>query len=119
MMNPVPDPLEDALERLRRDVPLQPESVRAEVWRRIARAEGPAAVGEPWWRRLEAAFRRPAFAAALVAASVLLGLFLAEVRLNRLHHDRTAALEREYLLLLDPLASAPDLPRARSRGPSP
>jgi hypothetical protein len=114
-MTPAPDPLEAALEALRRETPVQPESVRAEVWRRIALAEAAARLREPWWRRLEAAFVRPAFAVAFVAASLLLGLFLAEIRVSRLREARTVMLEREYLELLDPLASAPNLPRAQPR----
>jgi len=102
-MNRPPDPLDAALEALRARPPVQPESVQHEVWRRIAHGEGASpAEPLPWWHRLEAAFARPAFAAAFVAACLLLGLFLAEVRLTRLQAERTAALEQSYLRLVDP-----------------
>lgn len=103
-MNSAPDPLDSALEALRQGTPSQPESVQHEVWRRIAHGEQ-AAQAETlhWWTRVETAFARPAFAAAFVAACVLLGLFLAEVRVARLQAERTAALEQNYLRLVDPL----------------
>jgi hypothetical protein len=114
-MNTPHDPLESALEALRTSAPAQPESVQREVWRRIAHGEHAApAEPLPWWHRLEAAFSRPAFAAAFVAACLLLGLFLAEMRLTRLHAQRTAALEQSYLSLIDPTFRAADQPRAQT-----
>ena len=116
-MNTTPDPLDDALEALRVRTPAQPDSVQAEVWRRIAHGERAAPVEEmPWWHRLEVAFTRPAFAAAFLAACLLLGLFLAEMRLTRLQTERTAALEESYLRLIDPMfriAAETDAPRAQ------
>lgn len=113
-MNHTPDPLDAALEALRASTPTQPESVQHEVWRRIAHGENATpAAPLPWWHRLEAAFARPAFAAAFVAACLLLGLFLAEMRLTRLQAERTAALEQSYLRLVDPLFRSPDSPRAQ------
>lgn len=115
-MNHPPDPLDTALEALRTSTPTQPESVQHEVWRRIAhgaQADPGEAEAQPWWRRLEAAFARPAFAAAFVAACLLLGLFLAEMRLTRLQAERTAALEQSYLRLVDPLFRTTDTPRAQ------
>ncbi len=103
-MNSTPDPLDSALEALRLGTPPQPESVQHEVWRRIAHGEQAAQTETlHWWTRVEATFARPAFAAAFVAACVLLGLFLAEVRVARLQSERTAALEQNYLRLVDPL----------------
>ncbi len=71
-----------------------------------------------WGRVLRAPHKvaRPAFAAAFVAACLLLGLFLAEIRLTRLQAERTAALEQSYLRLVDPLfrASESDTPRAQT-----
>ena len=108
-MNHAPDPLDAAFEALRSSTPPQPESVQFEVWRRIAHGEQVATVENlPWWRRLEITFARPAFAAAFVAACLLLGLFLAEVRLTRLQAERTAALEANYLRLVDPLFRTSD-----------
>jgi len=113
-MSPTSDPLDAAVHALREATPPQPESVQQEVWRRIAHAEPtPSPSVLPWWRRLEAAFAHPAFATAFVAACLLLGLFLAEVRLNHLHRERTVSLERSYLQLIDPLLNATDLPRAQ------
>lgn len=115
-MNHAPDPLDNALEALRASTPPQPESVQLEVWRRIAHGEQSTATSGvlPWWRRLEEAFTRPAFAAAFVAACLLLGLFLAEIRVTRLQAERTAALERNYLSLIDPtFRSTETTPRAR------
>ncbi len=113
-MNSTPDPLESALEALRLATPPQPESVQREVWRRIAHGEQAGqSIDLPWWRRLESAFTHPAFATAFVAACLLLGLFLAEVRLTHLERERTAALEQSYLQLIDPLLNATNLPRAQ------
>lgn len=114
-MNIPHDPLESALDALRTSTPAQPESVQHEVWRRIAHGEHAAPPESlPWWHQLEAAFSRPAFAAAFVAACLLLGLFLAEIRLTRLHAERTAALEQSYLSLIDPTFRVSDTPRAQN-----
>lgn len=112
-MSSPPDPLDAALQALSAATPRQPDSVLREVWRRIAHAESAHPLrNQSWWQRIETAFAHPAFATAFVAACLLLGLFLAEVRLNRAHHARTAALERSYLQLVDPLLTATNLPRA-------
>jgi hypothetical protein len=73
-----------------------------EVWRRIAVVDGR---GErpSFLARIEAAFLQPSFAVAFVAACMLLGLFLAEVRLARLHAERGAQIAHSYLRLIDPL----------------
>lgn len=115
-MNSAPDPLDAALEALHASTPPQPESVQKEVWRRIAHGEQTSAPETlAWWHQIEAAFARPAFAAAFVAACLLLGLFLAEVRLTRLQAERTAALEQSYLQLVDPMFRiASDLPQAHA-----
>ena len=41
-----------------------------------------------------------------VTSCALLGLFLAEVRLNRQQREHSAALARSYLQLIDPLLKA-------------
>jgi hypothetical protein len=102
-MNEDTDPLDPLLERWRCVPPAQPESVTAEVWRRIAHLESSGEADEPWWCRVGIAFSRPAFAAAFVAACVVFGLFLAEVRLSVIQDERRAQLERSYLELIDPL----------------
>lgn len=119
-MSPAPDPLDAALQALSAETPRQPGSVQREVWRRLAHAEStPTSRTQHGWWRIEAAFAHPAFATVFVAACLLLGLFLAEVRLNRAQHERTAALERGYLQLIDPLLSATHLPRAESAAHQP
>lgn len=60
----------------------------------------------------ETIFLRPAFAAVFVAACVLLGLFLAEVRVTRLHRDRDAQLLESYRRLIDPLLTVVPPPGA-------
>jgi len=113
-MTPSPDPLDDLVKRWGENAPPLPASVRPEVWRRVARAEA-APLKAGWLARLEADFARPAFAGAFIAACTLLGLFLAEVRLSRLHAQRDAQLARSYLTLVDPLfADAAARPRPNS-----
>ena len=77
-----------------------------EVWQRIRAAEG-ADLRAGWRERLEAMFAQPSFAVAFVTACVLLGLFLAELRLSRLQADRNAQLARSYVSLIDPLFESP------------
>jgi uncharacterized membrane protein YciS (DUF1049 family) len=77
----------------------------AEVWRRIAAVE--SRVERPGlFARMEAALARPSFVVAFVAACMLLGLFLAEVRLSRLHAERGVQIAQSYLRLIDPLMDA-------------
>jgi hypothetical protein len=101
IMNSPPDPLDSLLDRWR-ETPEPPPHLEREVWRLIAvndsRAERPGFLA-----RIEAAFLRPSFAVAFVAACMLLGLFLAEMRLARLHAERGAQIAHSYLRLIDPL----------------
>lgn len=76
------------------------------MWRRI-RATPARETPNGWWARVEAVFAPPAFAFVFVTACVLLGLFLAEVRLSRLHAERNMQLARSYLRLIDPLLENP------------
>lgn len=100
------DPLDPLFERWKADTPSLVRSVRSEVWQRIECGEDtPALTGA--WARIELAFSRPAFAAAFIAACVLLGLFLAEARLSDAHARRSAELERSYVSLLDPQLEVP------------
>lgn len=57
--------------------------------------------------QIEAAFSRPSFATAFITACVLLGLFLAEVRITYRENDRAARIEQNYLRLIDPLLVDP------------
>ena len=94
------DPLHELLMRCDR-TPELPAGIAAEVRRRIAAQRHLPEIG--WLTRLETVFARPSFAAAFVAACVLLGLFLAETRLSRLHAARTTQVARSYVQLIDPL----------------
>jgi len=100
-MHPPSDPLDSLLDRWR-EVPEPPPRLTAEVWRRIAVVESdterPGLLA-----RIEAAFARPSFTIAFFAACMLLGLFLAEVRLSRLQAARGVQIAQSYLRLIDPL----------------
>lgn len=111
-MQPPPDPLDTLLERWRAVAPPLDRSVGPEVRRRLGAAQA-ARAGR--WARLEAVFAQRSFAAAFVTACVLLGLFLAEMRLSRLHADRNAELARSYMRLIDPLLENARSP-ARAEG---
>jgi hypothetical protein len=97
-MTPPPDPLDQLLDSWS-EAPEPPSRLSAEVWHRIARAE----TGPNWRAAVEAWFARPPFALLFIACCALLGLFLAELRVNRLESERSAQLARSYLLLIDPL----------------
>lgn len=84
--------------------------VRAEVRRELARAR--AQEDRTWWSRLDQAFSRPSFAITFVAACVLLGLFLAEARVSRLHAEYGAQIARSYVQLIDPLLASETPPPA-------
>jgi hypothetical protein len=107
-MTPPLDPLDPLLDRWS-EVPEPPSRLPADVWHRIAE-EGPRP-GASWQAAVEAWFARPPFALLFIACCALLGLFLAEVRVNRLESERSAQLARSYLLLIDPLlAEKPEPP---------
>src|SRR5689334_12886183 len=96
-----PDPLDPLLDRWRDAAPPPMDSVGPEVWRRIAAVEtGP---NPNFVARLLSELARPAFAVTFAAACVLLGLFLAEVRVSRLQRERNAQMAKSYLQLIDPL----------------
>jgi hypothetical protein len=99
-MIPPPDPLDPLLDRWSEE-PEPPSRLSAEVWNRIARAERESATN--WWTAVEVWFARPPFALLFIACCALLGLFLAEVRVNRLESERSEQLARSYLLLINPL----------------
>lgn len=104
IMHPPFDPLDPLLDRWR-ETPEPPPHMAAEVWRRIASVE--SRVERPGFlARMEAAFARPSFVVAFVAACMLLGLFLAEMRLSRLHAERGVQIAQSYLRLIDPLMDA-------------
>jgi hypothetical protein len=100
-MHPPFDPLDPLLDRWR-ESPEPPAHLNREVWRRIAVLESEADRGG-FLARIEAAFARPSFAITFVAACMLLGLFLAEIRLSNLHAERGVQIAQSYLRLIDPL----------------
>ncbi|ATC63905.1 hypothetical protein CMV30_08050 [Nibricoccus aquaticus] len=103
---PPPDPLDSLLDQWGRGAPSSPGPLAPEVWRRIARMEEP--VKRTFWEMVHGAFARPSFAAAFVAACVLLGLFLAEARRSRLQSEYNRELMQSYLRLIDPLLESAD-----------
>ncbi len=94
------DPLDDLLDRWQPPANLAPD-LRPEIRREIAALR--TTRRGSWLTRLETAFTRPSFAVAFVAACVLLGLFLAEARVSRLHAAYGAEIARNYVQLIDPL----------------
>lgn len=104
-MNVSPDPLDPLLDRWT-ETPGPPPRLSAEVWRRIAVAEGSAGTTEGFRAALEAWFSRPPFATMFLISCALLGLFLAELRVSHLQRERSEQLARSYLQLIDPLLTA-------------
>lgn len=101
-MHPPPDPLDPLLDHWS-DVPEPSPRMASEVWRRIALAEEAVHQNRSIRSGLESWFSRLPFAAMFVASCALLGLFLAEVRVNQQQRERSAQLARSYLELIDPL----------------
>jgi type VI protein secretion system component VasK len=98
-----PDPLDPLLDLWKE--PSRPApNLAPEVWRRIMLEEG--GTREEFWAGAAAWLSRPPFAAMFVASCALLGLFLAEVRVNRVQRERSSQLARSYLQLIDPLLRA-------------
>jgi hypothetical protein len=83
----------------------------AKVWQRIALAESNSNQANTGWRSWESWFNRPVFAIGFVAACMLLGLFLAEIRVSHVQRERSAQLARSYLKLIDPLVTAAEQER--------
>ncbi len=104
-MSPNQDPLDPLLDHWS-ETPEPSDRLTSEVWRRIALAEESTHEPEGFWAGIEAWFSRPPFAAMFVASCALLGLFLAEVRVNQQQRERSAQLARSYLQLIDPLLKA-------------
>jgi hypothetical protein len=98
MASPPDDPLDTLLDRWGNPPPFRP--LASELRQRLQ-----APRSEP-----DTIFLRPAFAAMFVAACVLLGLFLAEVRVSRLHRDRDAQLLDSYRRLIEPLVNVAPIP---------
>jgi type VI protein secretion system component VasK len=97
-----PDPLDPLLDQWSGTPDPSPQ-MAAEVWQRIAAAEAESLNGTGAWATINAWFSRPPFAVMFVASCALLGLFLAEVRVNRQQRERSTQLARSYVQLIDPL----------------
>lgn len=109
------DPFDDLLERWQPPANAFPD-LRSRVRREIARAQQPEKPAS-WLARLETVFTRPSFAVTFVTAAILLGLFLAEARVSRLHADYGAQIARSYVHLIDPLLdTSPAKPQANGGG---
>jgi hypothetical protein len=111
------DPLNSLIARSRAVPPPPAPSVAPEVWRRI-RVASSAAPRSAWWARAEAVFAQPAFAVAFVAACMLGGLFLAEMRVSRLQAERNLLLARSYVRMITPLLDSEPL-AVRAAPPQP
>ncbi len=99
------DPLDPLLDRW--GEPADPfPSLAPEVWRRIALTDGGGRGTGGLWSNADEWLSRPPFAVLFVTCCALLGLFLAEVRVNRMQREHSAQLARSYLQLIDPLLSA-------------
>jgi hypothetical protein len=100
-----PDPLDLLLDRWADPTEAAP-NLSPEVWRRIALEERSGRQAAGFWGEAEAWLSRAPFAVLFVTCCALLGLFLAEVRVNRLQRQQGAQLARSYLQLIDPLLRA-------------
>jgi hypothetical protein len=103
-MNTPPDPLDHLLDHWSH-VPAPPPRLAADVWQKIATEQRVEPAG--WSEVLEGWFGRPAITISFVAACAMVGLFVAEMRISHLQRERNAQLARSYLLLIDPLLTAP------------
>lgn len=103
-MKTPPDPLDSLLDRWS-ETPEPSSRLAANIWQQIATHEQSHPVD--WQQRVESWFGRPVFAASFIMACALIGLFVAEIRVSQLQHERNAQLARSYLLLIDPLFNAP------------
>jgi len=109
-MNSPPDPLDPLLDHWS-ETPEPSPRLASEVWRRIALAEETQHEPHGFRAVVEAWFSRPPFAVMFVASCALLGLFLAELRVNIQQRERSAQLARSYVQLIDPLIKAEPLAR--------
>lgn len=101
-MKPSPDPLDPLLDRWTGPKGSEP-SLTPEVWRRIGLAEGRRGVLKTFWADMDLWLSRPPFAILFITCCALLGLFLAEVRVNRHQREQSTLLAQSYLQLIDPL----------------
>lgn len=99
-MPPDQDPLNKLLDQWQ--VHPKERSLASEVWREIEHRDAlPGQTG--FLGRLETIFARPSFSIVFVISCVLLGLFLAEVRVANIQSARSTALAQSYIELINPL----------------
>ena len=94
------DPLDQLLDEWR--VETTETRLSSRVWNEIER-RNPHGRETSFLRRLEAVFARPSFSIVFVLSCILLGLFLAEVRVARIQSARSTILAQSYLQLVNPL----------------
>jgi hypothetical protein len=97
-----PDPLDPLLDRWNETAAPLPGFTH-EVWERISRERAREKDAIGLWAAMEVWLSRPPFAALFVVCCALMGLFLAELRVNRIQHEQSAQLVRSYVQLIDPL----------------
>lgn len=103
-MNPsTPDPLDEMLRQVRRDVPL-PVRFQSDVWQRIADREtaSPWTPLRAWFEQCAAALIRPRYVAATLAVAVLLGAGVAQLSTPR---PDAATMQARYVASIDPYAA--------------
>ena len=84
------------------DVPEPDPQLKHHVWTRIAAGADKKSKAAPdWLSQLFDILSRPLGAMAFVAASVVCGVFVAELRLNRESSIRTEELARNYIQLIE------------------
>ena len=96
------DPLDPLLDRWAEPKGPTP-NLAPEVWRRIAAEEEKRPLVRALWAEFDSWLSRPPFATLFVTCCALLGLFLAEVRVNHQQREQSALLARSYLQLIDPM----------------
>lgn len=94
------DPLNKLLDQWK--VEPRERSLASEVWRELERRDA-LSRRISLLDRLEAVFARPSFSIVFVISCVLLGLFLAEIRVARVQSARSTALAQSYIELINPL----------------
>jgi hypothetical protein len=104
-MSQNPDPLNTLLDQWKTDP--AGRSLASDVWRELEHRD---ALSRPTrlLDRLETIFARPSFSIVFVISCVLLGLFLAEVRVAKLQSARSTALAQSYIELINPLLETED-----------
>ncbi len=92
----------DALLDQWQDVPASDPQLKHRVWTRIAAGDSRKAYILPdWLSQLTVILSKPLGATVFVAASIVCGILVAEIRLNRKTSVRTEELAQNYLQLIE------------------